>query len=131
MATKRKRKRFTPEEETQAEQQIIEQRRTVDYDTHEYTVGFLVQEFEADHLYIPVYQRKFVWDQVRKSRFIESMILGLPIPLMFVSDTPGGNLEIVDGAQRIQTLQQFSNGDLRLKTPGDSTLESPKCELSG
>lgn len=115
MATKSRRKRFTPEQTILAEEQIIEQRRTVDYDTHEYTVGFLVQEFEADHLYIPVYQRKFVWDQKRKSKFIESMILGLPIPLMFVSDTPGGTLEIVDGAQRIQTLQQFSNDELKLK----------------
>ena len=57
---------------------------------------------------------EFIWKPKNKCEFIESLILGLPIPFMFVADTEEGNLEIVDGAQRIQTLESFFNNDLQL-----------------
>ena len=75
----------------------------------DFTTGYLVQEFENDLFYIPPYRRNFVWDGKRKCRFIESVFLGLPIPMMFVAETDDGRLKVVDGAQRIQTLEVFLN----------------------
>ncbi|MDQ3489388.1 MAG: DUF262 domain-containing protein [Acidobacteriota bacterium] len=101
---------------TAAEAQIRSLQRDVDYDTKDFTIDYIIQEFQKGNFYIPKYQRKFVWDDKRRWRFIESVLLGLPIPFLFLAEMEDGLLEIVDGAQRIQTLEQFVNGDLRLRT---------------
>lgn len=113
------------------ENQIEEQQKTVDFDTREFTIEILVQKYlndlESDdnELYVPEYQREFVWDDERQSRLIESIILGLPIPVIFVAENKDGRLEIVDGSQRIRTLSAFLSDDLEL-----SDLEKLK-ELNG
>ncbi|MDO8630620.1 MAG: DUF262 domain-containing protein, partial [Phycisphaerales bacterium] len=98
-----------------AEAQMRDLQRDVDYDTKDFTIDYIIQEFQKGTFYIPNYQRKFVWDDKRRRRFIESALLGLPIPFLFLAEMDDGLLEIVDGAQRIQTLEQFVNDDLRLQ----------------
>ena len=109
-----------------AEAEIREKRKPVDYDTKEYPVEVLVQKYrdgldrDTNELYVPDYQRDMVWDDVRQSKFIESVFLGLPIPYIFVADLPPedkedlARLEIVDGTQRIRTLDRFLNNELTL-----------------
>jgi hypothetical protein len=97
------------------EKQIKEMQRDVDYDQRDFTIDYIVQQFRTGLFYIPPYQRNFVWREKNRRRFIESILLGLPIPFMFLAETDDGRLEIVDGAQRIQTLESFVNGDLILK----------------
>lgn len=99
----------------EAEEQIKELQKEIDYDLRDFTIDYIVKEFGKDRFYIPDYQREYVWDTVTRTRFIESVILGLPIPFMFFADTDDGRLEIVDGAQRIQTLESFYTGDLELE----------------
>jgi len=95
--------------------QITDLRREVDYNTRDYAIDFLVAQFKADEFFInPEYQRNFVWDMGRKCRFIESILLGYPIPFMFFSDNDDGRCDIVDGAQRTSTLEEFLNNDLVL-----------------
>jgi hypothetical protein len=59
------------------------------------------------------------WDNIRQSKFIESMLLGLPIPYIFVADISDedndSRLEIIDGTQRIRTLAGFLNNELKLE----------------
>lgn len=98
-----------------AEEQIKTLRKEIDYTTRDYSIDFLVQKFREDEFYIPdEYQRQFIWDDDKKSLFIESVLLGLPIPLMFFSDTEDGRCEIIDGAQRTQSLEAFMSNDLEL-----------------
>lgn len=97
------------------EHQIIENQRTIDYDTKDFTVELLVSKFEAGEFRIPDYQRAFVWNEERQSKFIESVLLGLPIPFMFMADREDGNLEVVDGAQRLSTLRAFLKNKLKLR----------------
>jgi len=105
-----------PVEIARAEQQITEKQRTINYDTKEFTVELLVNKFKTGEFTIPRYQREFVWSDERRSRFIESVILGLPIPFMFTAETQEGVLEIVDGAQRIRTLSAFMDNSFRLRS---------------
>ena len=100
----------------EAEKQIRERRKEIDYDTRDYSIDFIVQKFRDDKFYIPVneYQRQYVWKDEDKTRFIESVLLGLPIPFMFFSDTDDGRLEIVDGAQRTETLETFMDNSYNL-----------------
>lgn len=96
--------------------QIREKKQEVRYGTREYVAEYLVGKFEADEFYIPLeYQRNFVWSDEDCSYFIESVLIGLPIPYMFFADTEDGRTEIVDGAQRMNALASFVNGDLTLR----------------
>lgn len=106
---------ITSEMKKKAEGQIKTLRKEIDYTTRDYSIDFLVQKFREDEFYIPdEYQRQFIWDDDKKSLFIESVLLGLPIPLMFFSDTEDGRCEIIDGAQRTQSLEAFMSNDLEL-----------------
>lgn len=99
----------------EAEKQIKELRKEINYDTRDYSIDFLVQQFRENEFYVPdEYQRKFIWEDPNKTRFIESILLGLPIPFMFFSDTDDGRCEIIDGAQRTQTMVEFMDNELRL-----------------
>lgn len=111
----KKEKVITDDAKLKAETQIKDQQRETKYDLRDFTVDYIVQKFREDLFFIPPYQRKFIWPIKHRVDFIESLLLGLPIPMMFVADIDDGRLEVVDGAQRIQTLEQFQNGDLVLQ----------------
>jgi len=109
----------------EAESQLEERQKIADYDIREYPVEVLVDKFtdssgndEAD-FFIPDYQRELVWDIKRQSRFIESILMNLPIPYIFIAEVKGGEndgrAEIVDGAQRMRTLQSFMCNKLQLQ----------------
>ena len=97
-----------------ADKEIRAKQSEVKYDLRDFTVDYLVKQFNDDQFYVPPYQRQFIWPTKHRCRFIESVMLGLPIPMMFVADMEDGRLEIVDGAQRIQTLESFKSNDLKL-----------------
>ena len=98
-----------------AEEQIRALRKEIDYNTRDYSIDFLIQQFRENEFYIPdEYQRQYIWNHADKNRFVESILLGLPIPLMFFSDTEDGRCEIIDGAQRTQAMEEFMSGDLIL-----------------
>ncbi len=101
-----------------AMEQLEENQRILDYDTKEFTIELLVQKFgmggEEDDIFIPFYQRRFNWDERRQSRFIESLLIGLPIPFLFFADIEDGRLEVVDGMQRLSTCKAFLCNELTL-----------------
>ena len=116
---------ITDSQKEEAEAQIREKQKIVDYNTNEYPVEVLVGKYregleeDINELYVPDYQRDEAWDEDRQSKFIESILLGLPIPYIFVADLRPeeddlARLEIVDGTQRIRTLDKFYNNELRL-----------------
>jgi len=108
-------KNITDEQKNKAEEQIGQLRKEIDYNTRDYTIDFLIQKFREGEFFIPdEYQRNYIWNDADKNRFIESIILGLPIPFMFFSDTEDGGCEIIDGAQRTQAMEEFMSGDFIL-----------------
>lgn len=112
---------LTEEKLNRLEDQITEEKKTVDFDTREFTIEFLVKKYlenletGENDIFVPEYQREFVWDAERQSKLIESITLGLPIPIIFLAEDQSGRLEIVDGSQRIRTLAAFLSGELRLE----------------
>lgn len=113
---------ITPEMKDAAEQQIVEHHKIIDYDTREYPVEVIVAKYlerleeDDNDFFVPDYQRDLTWPEDHQSRFIESVLMGLPIPLLFLADVEGkeGRAEIVDGSQRVRTLARFMQGELRL-----------------
>lgn len=96
-----------------AEAQIVEQSKRIEFFLTDYSVELLASKMRSGDFVIPPYQREDTWEPDRKSRFIESLLMGLPIPFLFFWERPEtGKLEIVDGSQRLRTIEQFVLGDL-------------------
>lgn len=113
---------ISAEEREAAETQISEHHKIIDYDTREYPVEVIVDKYlkriedDDNDFFVPDYQRDLTWPDDHQSRFIESVLMGLPIPLLFLADVAGqeGRAEIVDGSQRVRTLARFMTNELRL-----------------
>lgn len=97
-----------------AENQIVELSKRIEFYITEYSVELLANKMNKREFVVPPYQRAYTWEPERKSRFVESLLLGLPIPFLFFWEMPDGKLEIVDGSQRLRSLEEFVLGELRL-----------------
>lgn len=123
---------ITQEMVKNSEKQIIEKMKDYDYDTVEYPIEVIVQKYheglenDEGDIYIPEYQREYVWTDKRKSKFIESVILGIPIPYIFFADVDG-RYEIVDGSQRVRTLHAFLHNEFALQDLEKLTLLNGFC----
>lgn len=92
------------------------QYKRIDFDVETIIQRFSPEDEREPTIYIPDYQRDLVWKPLMQSRFIESLILGVPIPPIFASiNDEFGTLEIIDGSQRINTLIEFIRKGLKLQ----------------
>lgn len=83
--------------------------------TDSYSISDLMRMVKDGDIEIaPRFQRHFIWDKTRQSRLIESTFLGLPLPAIYLSEYDDGRMTIVDGLQRISTIRDFMNNELRL-----------------
>lgn len=97
--------------------------RTVAYDKG---VSDLVESIHCNELVLdPDYQRNYVWDNRRASLLVESILLNVPIPVIYVAEDEDGKWLVVDGLQRLYSLRRFFDNEFKL-----SGLELLK-ELSG
>lgn len=79
----------------------------------DYPVDALVRRLESGDITVPQWQRNFVWSRRQCNRFIESLLLGLPVPGIFLyQDVHTGELVVLDGQQRLRTLLAFYKNDL-------------------
>ena len=77
----------------------------------DYPVDSLAKRMRDGSIYVPKFQCKFVWDVKDASRFVESLLLGLPVPSIFLSEAlDTGKLLVVDGQQRLRSLLSFYDG---------------------
>lgn len=75
----------------------------------------VVRRIEQDRFVLdPEFQRDFVWDKNKQSRLIESILLRIPLPVFYVAEDAEGRLIVVDGRQRLTTIQRFLSGALKL-----------------
>jgi len=109
--------------------EIDKAQRLVRTDAYQMSVGEIVSIYdEGDIIISPEFQRLFRWDIGQKSKLIESLLLGIPLPPIFVYELENGKWELVDGLQRLSTILEFmgklknKNGDLE----APSILEATK-----
>lgn len=90
-------------------QDIIDAKRnSLKSDRLDMSFGEIISMYDREEIIIdPIYQRLFRWTIEQQSRFIESIILGIPIPPIFVAEDSEGKWEVVDGLQRISTVLSF------------------------
>lgn len=98
------------------QEEIEAKRRSVAFDSYDITVKQLYDMLLDGMIDIaPEYQRHFKWDKTRQSALIESLILGIPIPSLFMATNPDSSWEVVDGLQRITSIVNFIGDDAELR----------------
>lgn len=91
--------------------------------------GELIDMFNCGEIKKPAMQREFIWDAQKSSRLIESIILGLPIPPLFLLEVGNSEYELIDGFQRLTTVANYVNGEPWNKV--SSGKKKRKSKLSG
>jgi Protein of unknown function DUF262 len=110
------------------EDEVRKSRKEITTDGYEMSLGEIMSLYSSKELIInPQYQRYFRWDISQKTKFIESILLGIPLPAIFVFQSEQGVWELVDGLQRISTILEFT-GLLRKE---DSDALYPPSILEG
>jgi uncharacterized protein with ParB-like and HNH nuclease domain len=74
---------------------------------NDFNVSTLFNFIESGAVRIPGFQRNFVWDQVRASKLIESLILGIPVPQLFLYEQARNRFLVIDGQQRLMSIYYF------------------------
>ena len=117
------------------ESQISDTRRTISSDSYPMSIGELTNLYREGELNVrPEFQRFFRWSPLQKSRLVESILLGIPIPSIFVSQTDYGTWELVDGLQRVSTILELqgllegNDGDVRPPLTLSATKYLPDLE---
>src|SRR5438876_8710267 len=66
-------------------------------------VSDLVAQISANELHLsPVYQRRYVWDNKKASKLVESLLINVPIPVCYFAEEPDGTRSTIDGQQRLR-----------------------------
>jgi hypothetical protein len=90
-----------------AERKVV----TQSYDLSIQTLG---EKWEDNSLILPDIQREYVWDNPRASKLIESLLLNIPIPVLYFAETDDAKWEIFDGHQRIRSVVRYLKNEFRL-----------------
>lgn len=109
------------------DREIAIARKEIVADGYDMSVGEIMNLYRDKEIVInPAFQRLFRWTDSQKTRFIESLLLGIPIPPVFVVQDEKGVWELIDGLQRLSTVLEFS-GILR----GEKDTLVPASSLGG
>lgn len=88
--------------------EIIEKSSKIFRDSYQMSIGELINIYRDEEMDIhPEFQRVFRWSDAQKTRLIESIMLNIPIPSIFVSQNEQGIWDVIDGVQRLSTIFQF------------------------
>ena len=88
--------------------EINEKRKEIKTDGYPMSVGEWISLYGSNEIDIhPEFQRFFRWTEQQKTNLIESILLGIPLPPIFVSQRPDGVWDVVDGLQRLSTIYHF------------------------
>lgn len=118
------------------EDQITEHSATVQTQSYSMSVSEMAAMYRDGELGLhPEFQRFFRWTREQKSRLIESLLLGIPIPPIFVSERPDAKWDVIDGLQRLSTIFELM-GELKdeagnLKAPLELTRTHYLPDLEG
>ena len=81
---------------------------------------------EGRYIMDPDFQRDFVWDETKQSKLIESVLMRIPLPVLYLAEDNDGKMIVVDGLQRLSTFRAFLDGNLRLRLKEQTELDGKR-----
>ena len=107
------------EETTEEEDQPMEipaERRRVYADKSDRSIFELFRKFQRGDLILdPEFQRRYVWDNKKARLLIESVLLEVPIPVIYLAEEDDGKFTVIDGQQRLRSFFRFLNNEFKLR----------------
>jgi len=94
---------------------IPPEQRKLHTDTYDFTVETIVDKTVDGSIFVPMFQRRYVWTDTQASRLIESLIIQCPIPVIYLNQEGDETLSVIDGNQRLTTLKKYINNEFPLK----------------
>lgn len=95
---------------------IPPEQRRLHTETLDFSIATILDSLEKGNIFIPEFQRRYVWSQSQASRLIESLIIQCPIPVIYLNQEKDERLSVIDGNQRLLSLQKFiKNNEFELK----------------
>ncbi len=115
--------------EKQQEMEIPHEVRNLTTQAYDKSVSDIVRMMaDKDLVLDPDYQRNYVWDNKKASKLVESIILNVPIPVIYVSEEKDSSWSVIDGLQRLNSLKRFFDGKFKLSGL-EILYELNKCEF--
>lgn len=115
-------------EKNNLQKEIEAARQTIKSDAYSISISELISQYENGEIEIhPEFQRLFRWDDSQKSRLIETILLGIPLPSIFVMQKPNAVWELIDGLQRTSTILEFVG---KLRDVNDNVLPPSKMKAT-
>lgn len=110
-------------------QQVESERHHVVVDNYSVTWNELINLFKDGDVQIdPLYQRAFRWSYEQQTRYIESLLLNIPTPPIFLSEDEEGKFEVIDGLQRFSTIIKFFAAEI-YPSPDNSSPKDPENDI--
>ncbi|KAA6327937.1 hypothetical protein EZS27_023114 [termite gut metagenome] len=82
----------------------------------QFSIKLIKEMIDSDDIDLnPDFQRNFVWNSIQKSRLIESILLRIPLPMFYFSEDEEGKISVIDGLQRLTTINDFMNNKFPLR----------------
>lgn len=94
---------------------IPAEQRKLHTETYDFTVDTIVERLDANTIFIPEFQRKYVWNDPQASRLIESLIIQCPVPVIYLNQESDESLAVIDGNQRLTSIRRFVKNEFALK----------------
>src|SRR4051812_12972775 len=99
------------EDDSEEEVEFPPPERKITTQPYDLSVSALVEQWDEKTLVLPEIQREYVWDNPRASKLIESLLLNIPIPVLYFAETEDARWEIFDGHQRIRSIVRYLNNE--------------------
>lgn len=95
---------------------IPPEQRRLHTETYDFSISTIHEKLRSKErsLFIPEFQRRYVWTKSQASRLIESLIIQCPIPVIYLSQERDERLSVIDGNQRLQSIRKFLDNDFEL-----------------
>jgi hypothetical protein len=94
---------------------IAPELRKLHTETYDFTVGTMVEKLGDKSIFIPNFQRRYVWTEQQASRLIESLIIQCPVPVIYLNQESNETLSVIDGNQRLTSIQRYLENQFALK----------------
>lgn len=110
---KNKNKSYEGDHESEEDYLVLEYDITAS--PNDFNIKTIFDFIESGSVVIPEFQRNYVWDIKRASKFIESIVMNLPIPQIFLYEAERNKFKVIDGQQRLMTIYYFIKKRFPLK----------------
>lgn len=94
---------------------IPPEQRKLHTETYDFTVDTMVEKLLDGSVFVPAFQRRYVWSEGQASRLIESLIIQCPIPVIYLNQETDERLSVIDGNQRLTSIRRFLANEFPLK----------------